>query len=207
MKKRTLLISFALLFILIVGCRKEEIRDTNNKQEAIEEIQIDEVEEAEGIDVPYDEIRAESIKIEELGEYTSVREVEVTDVFAENESIKMTVTYYKLSTLKPKDEYREFFMELKSGDPDEIAILNISLTVENLSDDNLEEDYLGGRLFVNTGEEIPVLLEFFDDKHENAFKFSGKEVKKGSSSAILSSNAEKIESFKFIYDDLELDFK
>lgn len=199
MRKRTLLISFALLSILMVGCGKEEVKDIDNNQEAIEEV--------ESIDVPYDELRAESIKIEELGEFTSIREIEDVDVSVENESIKMTVTDYKLSTLKPKDEYREFFMELESEDLDEIAILNIMLEIENLSEDSLEIDYAGGILFTNTGEEVPVILEFFDEKHEDIFKISGKEVKKGSTSAILSSSAKDIKSFKLVYDDLEFDFK
>lgn len=207
MKKRILLISFAFLSILMVGCGKEEIKYANDKQEAVEETEIDEVEEVEVVEVPNEEYRAKSIKIEELGDYTLVREVEVKDIFAKNEYVKMTVTDYKLSTLKPKDEYREVFMELETGNQDEIAILDITLTVENLSDNNLEIDYPEGTLFINTEEEVPVILEIFDEKHEDSFKFSGKEVKKGSISTILSSDAEEIESFKLIYDDLELDFK
>lgn len=207
MRKRILLISFALLSILMVGCVKEEVKDVDNNQKTIEEIEIDKVEDVEGVEVPYDELRAESIKREELGEYTSVREMEVVNACVENESIKITVTDYKLSTLKPKDEYREFFMELESEGLDEIAILDIILVIENLSNDILEISYPKGMLFTNTGEEIPVLLDFSDGKREDVFKFSGKELKKGSTSVILSSAAEDIESFKLIYDDLELDFK
>lgn len=207
MRKRTLLISFALLSILIAGCVKEEVKDIDNNQEAIEEIEMDEVEEVEGIEVPYDELRAESIKREELGEYTFVREMEVINASVENESIKITVTDYKLSTLKPKDEYREFFMELESEDLDEIAILDIILVIENLSNDILEINCPEGIIFTNTGEEIPVILDFSDEKREEVFKLSGKQLKKGSTSVILSSVAEDIESFKLIYDDLELDFE
>lgn len=207
MRKRILLISFALLSILMVGCVKEEVKDVDNNQKTIEEIEIDKVEDVEGVEVPYDELRAESIKREELGEYTSVREMEVVNASVENESIKITITDYKLSTLKPKDEYREFFMELESEGLDEIAILDIILVIENLSNDILEINYPKGMLFTNTGEEIPVILDLSDEKHEDVFKFSGKEVKKGSTSVILSSAAEDIESFKLIYDDLELDFK
>ena len=208
MKKRFILILLTLSLIMAVGCANEEPADTNSQNtDNVEEIEIGDVDDAEVVEIPYDEIRAESIKVEELGEYTLVREKEGVDVSAENQSTKVTVTDYNLNTLIPKDEYREFFMELESEDVDEVAILNITLEFENLSNDILEIDNPNGVLYTNTGEEIPVILEFFEDQHEDIFKLSGKEIKKANTSAILSSKAEDIESFKLVYNGLEIDFK
>ena len=89
-------------------------------------------------------------------------------------------------------------------------ILDIILEFENRSNEILELDSLQGWLTTNTGERLPVILDLFEESERNKFEFSGGEVKKGSTSAILNSNAEDIESFKLIYDDsiiLELDLK
>lgn len=187
MKKRILLISLTLLLILIVGCVKEvEVVDIDMKN------------------------KITTVKREDLGEYTPIRKMESENISAENELIKITITDYILYKLKPNDEYKDFYKNIGIVNLDEVPILDIIFKFENLSNEMLELDSLQGRLTTNTGEEQSVILDLFEESDRNKFEFSGREVKKGSTSAVLRSNTEDIESFKLIYDDsiiLELDLK
>jgi hypothetical protein len=207
MKRITPFMYFVLATVLLLGCGKEELKSIDNNQETIEETAVGQAEEFEVKEVPHDEFRVESIKREEVGEYTLIREVELENVFAENESLRLEVVKYQLNTLKPKDEYREFFMEMKSGDSEGVTILDVTLEVENLSEDILEPGFLQGVLVINNGEEIPVIFGFEDEGNEGPFEFLGKEVKEGSISAIISSDPEVAESFRLVYGNIELSFK
>lgn len=210
MKKRILLICLTLLLIVVVGCGKEGLNDNDNNQDSNKLGKIEEVEVVEVVEVPDMKNKTIKVKREELGEFTSIRKMESENVSAENELIKITITDYKLEELKPNDEYKDYFKDFGIVNLDEISILDINFKFENLSNDILELDSLQGRLTTNTGEEVSVLLDFFEEKDKNKFKFFEKEVKKGSVSTVLNSNAKEIESFKLIYDDyiiLESNFK
>ncbi|MEY8416929.1 hypothetical protein [Tissierella praeacuta] len=207
MKKRILLICLTLLLIVVVGCGKEGLNDNDNNQDSNK---LGKIEEVEVVEVPDMKNKTIKVKREELGEFTSIRKMESENVSAENELIKITITDYKLEELKPNDEYKDYFKDFGIVNLDEISILDINFKFENLSNDILELDSLQGRLTTNTGEEVSVLLDFFEEKDKNKFKFFEKEVKKGSVSTVLNSNAKEIESFKLIYDDyiiLESNFK
>lgn len=198
MKKRMLIVFFALLLIMAVGCGNEDPKDTNNNQNTDNTEEIEEVEEY------IISSETNSIKREDLGEFTVIKKVENKNVSDENEQIKITITDYSLNQLKPKEEYQDIFS-------DRISVLDIYFDFENLSSEMLELEILDleGILTTNTEETINVFL-FFEVNDENGFKLSGNEVKKGSTSAILNSKAEDIESFKFTYDEsivLELDFQ
>jgi len=191
----------------MVGCGKEGLNDNDNNQDSNK---LGKIEEVEVVEVPDMKNKTIKVKREELGEFTSIRKMESENVSAENELIKITITDYKLEELKPNDEYKDYFKDFGIVNLDEISILDINFKFENLSNDILELDSLQGRLTTNTGEEVSVLLDFFEEKDKNNFKFFEKEVKKGSVSTVLNSNAKEIESFKLIYDDyiiLESNFK
>lgn len=193
MKKRMLIVFFALLLIMAVGCGNEDPKDINNNQNTDNTEEIEEVE-------TYKITR--SVKREDLGEFTSIKKVENKNFSDENEQIKITITDYSLYQLKPKEEYEDIFS-------DRIAVLDIYFDFKNLSSEMLELEILEGVLTTNTGEKTYVFLSF-EVNGENGFKLFGNEVKKGSTSAILNSKAEDIESFKFTYDEsivIELDFQ
>lgn len=203
-KKNILLILLTLLLIIMLGCGNEGLNDSDN-QEFNEVEKIDEIEAVEVVEVPDTEFKVNSIKIEELGEFTPIRKMRSKNITDENAVFRIKITDYTLSEIKLNDEYKTFFEE-----QDEITILNIIFDFENLSNDILELDLLQGSLRTNTGEEIPVILEFFEESNQNKLKFYGNEVKKGTVSAILDSNPKEIDSCEFIYDDsiiLEIDFK
>lgn len=201
MKKRILLISITLLLILTIGCGSEKANNVGNTEE------IEEVEVVEESDV---ENRSYSVKREDLGEFTTIKKVENKNISAENKDIKLSITDYSLNQLKPKEEYKNLYKELGVENPEEVSILDIKFDFENLSNEILEVQSLGAVLTTNKGEEVNLILEFFESNSENGFKFSEKEVKKGSTSAILNSKAEDIESFKISYSEsivLELSFQ
>lgn len=213
MKKRILLISLTFLLILMVGCVNKDSKAIDNNQGS------NKVGETEVVDKDVKNKTATvkrglgeltSAKREDLGEYTPIGKMESENFSAENELIKITITDYILYKLKPNDEYKDFYKNIGIVNLDEVPILDIIFEFENLSNEMLELDSLQGWLTINTGEEQLVNLVFFEESNKNQLEFSGREVKKGSTTAILTSNNEDIESFKLIYDDsiiLELDLK
>lgn len=207
MKKIILIASLILLLIATVGCVKEESNEINNNQDSNNGGKVENVELVEEIEDEEIENKTITVKREDLGEVKTIRKMEAENISAENKSIKLTITDYKLSTLKPSDEYINYFKDFDVSNLEEIAILDINFKLKNLSSDVLELDLLHGNLTTNNGEEVPVVLDFFGGKDEDKFKFSGKEVKEGSISAILNSNPQEIKDFKFVYNDLEFNFE
>lgn len=201
MKKRILILSFALLLILTAGC----VKDNPNEVGKIEDQgEIVELEDDDRVG------KTTSIKRENLGDFINTRKMESENLSDENKLFKITVTDYKLGELKFNDEYKDISENFGIINPDEVSFLDISFEIENITNDDLELDPIQGKLITNTGEEVPFFLEFYEEKNQANLVFSEKEIKEGSLSTLLNSNPEDIENIKLVFDDsitLEFDFE
>ena len=201
MKKRILILSFALLLILTSGC----VTDNPNEVGKIEDKgEIVELEDDDRVG------KTTSIKRENLGDFTTTRKMESENLSDENKLFKITVKDYKLGELKFNDEYKDMSENFGIINPDEVSFLDIIFEIENVSNDDLELDPIQGKLITNTGEEVPFFLEFYKEKNQANLVFSEKEIKEGSLSTLLNSNPEDIENIKLVFDDsitLEFDFE
>lgn len=198
--KRILLILFAIMLAVLVGCGDSSANMTGESEEEVKEENdfSDETEEAgedEGETMTTEENESEDAAVgdivtSEAGEATLVSRTDDVGTF-ESGPIKLTVEKANGVSMAVSDEYYDFF------ETDQLEYIQVDLQVENTSDDNITFYASQATMTTSTGEQLEPDMLMSD--HIDG-EYYGEVNKSGTSFYILENSAvEDVESIRLIF--------